>query len=273
MTDDFKNWLDKHSETKAEYDNNPEWRDDIYIDYQKETAFKDFDTWLQWALENEEVAREYFPHIMEMMDEAVNRSSDFNTALLIKKIAEGFVKWKKEANELIGSAKRKMIERHVNLNKRTINSFEHNPKIVQDTILNYKDELEDNLRYWTEELAKLEANEETPITSHSEIEQKIISLFDAHKGWEHYFDKEKDFKQLLELLQLNLSGFEYSLPSNLIQTKKRTKTDLGNLLGRIHKELSTVKTLRSDHKFIEIIKSIDSFKDEKNVYRALTRDR
>ena len=43
MNKDFANWLDKHTETKKEYDENPAWRNEIFKDYQLETAYEDFD--------------------------------------------------------------------------------------------------------------------------------------------------------------------------------------------------------------------------------------
>ncbi|MDB0058323.1 hypothetical protein N9F17_02200 [Salibacteraceae bacterium] len=272
MTEDFKKWLNNHPETKAEYESNPEWREDIFIDYQKETAYKDFDTWLSWALKNEETARTHFPHVFETIEKAVTESSDFQSATVIQTIADGFPKQRKEAEELIGPAKQKFIKTHINIIRLVLADVDKKPQLEKDTILNREDEFEANLKYWENELTKLDSKSDSSISSENETAQKIISLFDAHKGWDHYFDKEKDFKQLLELLQLNLSGREYTLPNNPIKTKKRTKTDLGNLLGRIHK-LSPVQTLRSDKKFIALIKTIDSFQNEKNVYRAITRDR
>lgn len=273
MTEDFKKWLSNHPVTKAEYESNSEWREDIFIDYQKETAYKDFDTWLSWALKNEETARTHFPYVFEIIEKAVTESSDFQSASVIQTIADGFPKQRKEAEKLIGPAKRKLIGTHINIIKLVLADLDKKRQIEKETILNRIDEFKANLHYWENELSKLESILEFPILSQNETEQQIISLFNAHKGWSHYFEEEKVFKQLIELLRLNLNGVAYTLPNGLIKTKKRTKTDLGNLLGRIHKELSSTQTLSSDQKFIEVIKSIDCFHEEKNVYKVLTRNR
>ena len=272
MTEDFANWLNKHPETKKEYQEHHEWRNEIFKDYQLETAYEDFDSWLKWALENEESARNHFPYVMAILGKAVLRSSDFKNATVIQIAADAFPKWRKEANDLIGPAKRKFIQSQINLNELVLEDIEEKPEMVKDTILNRKDEFEGNLKYWQDELQIILSNPNSSTLPTSETEKMILEIIDSHSGWSTYFKTEHEFKRLLVLLAKHFNGENNSLPEQPIGTKKGTKTKLAGLLGRLHYDLSDNK-LRSDKQYLELVRCIDRFKEETDVYKALIRDR
>ena len=275
MTEDFKKWLDKHATTKKEYESHPEFREEIFRDYQLETAFEDFDSWLNWALKNEETARRHFPHIMDdVLTKAVLGFSDFKHAQVVQVIADFQPKWRKESEDLIGPAKRKFIKNMISILETILLKESRTTPVVSGTIESFKDEFVSSLEYWNGELEKLGPNDKATVQSKSEVEQRIRKYFedDNEKGWQKYFDREKDFNYVVELLRLNIEGLPYELPKTPIPTKKRTKTNLGNLLGTIH-YLSPNEITKKDRNYIELVKCISPFDKEKNVYKYLTRDR
>lgn len=272
MNKDFERWLEHHPAIKEAYQANPESQDDIYKDYQYEVAFEDFDSWLDWALKNEATARKYFPHVMKMMDKVVSRSSVTMSLAAIQKVADEFPIWKAKANELIGPAKRKFIVSQIRLNRLILNNSINWTEVEKETIDRISDEISANMYYWENELSKTTAKPQAELNIGSENERLILEIIDAEGGWSVFFHLEADFRSFLNLLLDFFKGKQADQTVEVIRTKKRTKTKMGNLLGRIHFKLS-MKEVQSDIGFLNLVRKIDAFESEKNIAKCLTRNR
>lgn len=101
---------------------------------------------------------------------------------------------------------------------------------------------------------------------------KIDNYFEAMhtKGWNYAFQTEEDYNIFSGLLIAYFTFQSYNLPDAIIKLKKRTKTRIANVLREIHKDLSE-KTLRTDKEYFEIIRILNHFKNEVDLYRTLTK--
>ncbi len=89
-------------------------------------------------------------------------------------------------------------------------------------------------------------------------------------GWKYAFKSETDFNSFVQLLT---DFFEYKdirLPEEVISLKRNTKTRLAKTLREIHGELSE-NQLRSDHEFLDIVRTLSHFNIDDDLYKTLTR--
>jgi hypothetical protein len=90
------------------------------------------------------------------------------------------------------------------------------------------------------------------------------------KGWEYSFRSEMDYNTFTDLLTNYFEHKEYSLPKTIIRLQKACKTKLAKALREIHKKLSE-NTLISDVKYFEIIKCLNHFEKETDLYKVIAR--
>ncbi len=100
----------------------------------------------------------------------------------------------------------------------------------------------------------------------------ILNMFDTmdKRGWEYAFKTSADYNRFVDILTLFFEYKKYTLPKEPIQLKRGSKTKLGKILGEIHKELSE-HPLKSDAKYLELVRCLNHFADETDLYKVLTR--
>ncbi len=101
------------------------------------------------------------------------------------------------------------------------------------------------------------------------IEKKFEAIDD--NGWEYAFKKESDFFTFTNLLCDFFEYKDYVLPNTIIELKRGCKTKLGKVLGEIHKDLSNEPSLKGDEDFFKIIRTLNHFTNEMDLYKVLTR--
>lgn len=89
-------------------------------------------------------------------------------------------------------------------------------------------------------------------------------------GWKYVFKTDIDYNDFVNTLTLFFEYKKYNLPKEPIQLKRGSKTKLGKTLGEIHKELS-YNPLKSDVKYLKLVRCLSHFTDETNLYKVLTR--
>jgi len=123
----------------------------------------------------------------------------------------------------------------------------------------------------SEEKKSSVVNQENPGET-SPYKTLIINSFSAmdKQGWEYAFSSQDDFNTFVTILTNFFEDKEYSLPKSVIILKRTCRTKLAKTLGGIHKELSE-NPLKSDRKFLKILRILNYFKKETDLYKALTR--
>ncbi len=102
--------------------------------------------------------------------------------------------------------------------------------------------------------------------------QLILNLLNNidEKGWEYIFQNQNDLDLFLKLLT---EYFEHKIPlvkDHEIIINKGSKTRFSKVLKEIYHSLSE-KPLKSNKEFLELIKVIKCFKDDKNLYVTISR--
>ena len=106
------------------------------------------------------------------------------------------------------------------------------------------------------------------------IEEKFSDIGSKDKyGWEYAFRKKSDYELFVDLLEKFFRHQEYSLPSDTIELRYGSKTQVATALGLIHGELG--EKLSSDKSFFKIVQVLSHFQHETqaSLYKALTRHR
>ena len=121
-------------------------------------------------------------------------------------------------------------------------------------------------------LQKLAILPEPDKTEESRTKQMICQILEEmdQKGWQYAFKNETDYNVFTGLLTNFFEYKEYQLPETNIQLKRNCKTKLGKAIGEIHRELSE-HPLKSDTNFFEVVKVLNHFKSETDLYKVLTR--
>jgi len=123
------------------------------------------------------------------------------------------------------------------------------------------------------ELSSLES-----ITTHTtQIEQSstnefILDKFEAihGKGWGYIFRTKDDCILFCDILTKFFEHKDYNLPETPIEVNNRCKTRFGKVLGEIHRHLIK-RPLRSDQEYFNIVRCVNCFKNEIDLYKVLTR--
>lgn len=108
--------------------------------------------------------------------------------------------------------------------------------------------------------------------SSRETRNLIIDLINDidDKGWKYVFKNENDFTQFVDLLAKYFEGQPYELPSKKINLVRRCKTRFASVLKDIHKKL-TIKPLSQDKEYLNIIRVLSPYANEKDLYKTLSR--
>ena len=102
--------------------------------------------------------------------------------------------------------------------------------------------------------------------------RKVIEDQFYYKGeldWKFAFRKKEDFNLFVTLLIKFFTGEKYDQYST-ISLKSSCKTRLARILREIYKELSEDK-MRSNERFLDIVRILSPYKDDPNLYRTLTK--
>ncbi|OIQ16606.1 MAG: hypothetical protein BM557_09855 [Flavobacterium sp. MedPE-SWcel] len=102
-----------------------------------------------------------------------------------------------------------------------------------------------------------------------EIIQNHIEEIDD-KGWQYSFKNQHNYDTFTSLLVAYFEQKEYVLPTEIIELKRGCKTRLAKAFGEILRELGD-GVLKEKTKYFDIIKTLKYFKDEKDIYKAITR--
>jgi hypothetical protein len=160
----------------------------------------------------------------------------------------------------------------ITLTNKIIRKFGFYSGIVNkvDELIDKYPKLFQNFEYCEHELID-DLSPQPIIIEHSRTKQNITQMFETmdNEGWEYAFRSENDYNTFTDLLTNFFEYKEYHLPKTLIQLKKRCKTKLGRILGEIHKELSE-NALKSDKKYFEILKCLNHYQNETDLYKVLT---
>lgn len=100
------------------------------------------------------------------------------------------------------------------------------------------------------------------------IKEKIEAIDD--NGWKYSFIKENDYKTFTNLLTSYFEQEKYTLPDEVIKLQRRCKTRLAKALGEILRELGDGK-LKEHSEYFDIIKKLNHFEKERDIYKAITR--
>ena len=90
-------------------------------------------------------------------------------------------------------------------------------------------------------------------------------------GWKYVFKNEKDYTLFVNNLTNFFENNPYQLPESCIIIKSGCKTRFSIILKQIYKEYSP-SILKSDNKFLDILRTLHSFKDltDNQIYKLLT---
>ena len=113
--------------------------------------------------------------------------------------------------------------------------------------------------------------EQNPINE-SRTKQLINDRFEKMdtEGWKYSFRSEAEYCLFVNLLTNFFEYKEHKLPETVIKLKSTCKTRLAKALNEIHKELSE-KTLASDTEFFNIVRCLNHFATDNNLYKTITR--
>jgi hypothetical protein len=114
----------------------------------------------------------------------------------------------------------------------------------------------------------------TEVATNNQTTQTIIrhlNAIDKNQNWAYAFRNETDFNSFIALLTAFFEASEYTLPTTPIQLKKGCKTRLAKVLGGLHKEISLSDTLAGDTNFFDVVRTLNHFANETDLYKALTR--
>lgn len=100
------------------------------------------------------------------------------------------------------------------------------------------------------------------------IENKINQI--DKNGWEYFFLHREDYEVVLSLLTSFFEQKEYRLPTSTIKLRRSSKTKIAKVLKSIHQDLSD-EPLISDTEFLSIVRSMNHFKNDDNLYNTLTK--
>lgn len=169
MNKEFKNWLIKDNLIEY-YQKNPNQQDTIWNDYQIESAFKDFDSWLEWFVNNKETGEKHYPFVANMIREIIQKSEPYQSAQIIQLYPKNFPKWFSESKNEITTRRIKIIKSNIQLIEAMLNEYEYTTEIEKEAFKEVENELLDCFNQWKEELKKLEKDD-------SRINSPVISLF------------------------------------------------------------------------------------------------
>ncbi|ALM47826.1 hypothetical protein AMR72_02265 [Flavobacterium psychrophilum] len=108
-------------------------------------------------------------------------------------------------------------------------------------------------------------------------ESKTLLLIKSHieaidnNGWQYSFQNENDYKTFTSLLTAYFEQIEYTLPVEAIRLKRGCKTRLAKAFHGILKELGNKDKLNQETEYFDIIRKLNHFEKEKDLYKAITR--
>ncbi len=204
MNKDFERWL-KQDSLFDYYQNNPSQQENIFNDYQWESASKDFNSWVQWVTKNPELAEKYYPKVYNKLTTRIKKSEPFPTALMIQKIPDEFPNWKIEVSKFFGIKKQKLIQQYIELIDIVL-EYTFDSEIIQQAADSVKAELVEQKMYWQSELEKSGRNEEKDtLIELSSINNNFdfVKIVDVYKHFKAgLFDKkyiaEKDLLSFIK---------------------------------------------------------------------------
>lgn len=221
MNKDFEKWL-KQDTLFEYYQNNPSQREDIFNDYQWESASKDIKSWVEWVTKNPELAERYYPKVYNKLTDHIKKSEPYPTALMIQKIPDQFPTWKIEVGAFFGIKKQKLIQQYIELIDIVL-EYNYDSEIIQQAVESVRPELTEQKRFWEEEIKRSTG------VDNEEFELSIKNNFDfvdIKKVFNHFKRGLVDKKYLSEssLLAYLKAAFDKKEPPKELFTLTDYKT-------------------------------------------------
>lgn len=119
---------------------------------------------VEWIILNPELAKRYYPELMQGLTERIKNSEPFLTAIIIQKLPDHFPKWKTDAEQYFGIKRTKTIQGYIKLINTVLTEYEYPTEIEQKAVESVKAELTEQLKYWRNELKALPPHQTKTIT-------------------------------------------------------------------------------------------------------------
>jgi hypothetical protein len=175
---EFEKWL-KQNNLHAYYLQNPEQHQALYEDYQRSQAFEDIDEWIKWYVQNPKMAERHFPHFTASLERRVKESPPYMTANLIQKLPENHYIWKSDIEKLDGRTKQKKVEEQIELLDFLLNKVQFETEIEQEAVESVRDELEEQLKFWKNELANIKKPVNVTSSLDGEFKKVITAIVES----------------------------------------------------------------------------------------------
>lgn len=101
--------------------------------------------------ENPELAKKYYPQVIQSLKQLIKNSHPFLTDLLIRKIPYFYPQWKTKAEQYFGKTREKIIKSYIELIEIILNQ-EFPTESEQNAVESVRAELTEQLEYWEQQL-------------------------------------------------------------------------------------------------------------------------
>lgn len=114
----------------------------------------DIDGWMDWMVNNVEIAKKEYPEMFELVREMVREKPPYFTAAIIEKIPEHFVKWNNDIDNCLLSTRERKLKTYIELIELLLYRLEFNSDIENNAVNKIKPELLEMEVYFKDLLTK-----------------------------------------------------------------------------------------------------------------------